>query len=280
MTRRPRRALVVVLLAAAAAAAAGRQAPPSPVDPLHRPLDEILEMYVRDGLVYYNALRLERQRLDRYVASLDVPPAVLHAWAPARQMAFWINAYNAFVLRTVIDHYPIRRRTAQYPANSIRQIPGAFETRTFRAAGRSVTLDGIEKDILSAFGDARVFLALGRGAVGGGRLRSEAYDAARLDEQLAQVAAESVRRHAIVRIDSAAGVVSLSPLFSWREPFFVASYAERAPALFAARSPIERAVLGLIDPYLVTSEREFLGQNTFRVVFHEFDWTLNDLTGR
>ena len=55
----------VVLLAALAV-----QPSPAPVDPLHRPFDEILDLYVRDGLVYYLALRNERARFDRYVQSL------------------------------------------------------------------------------------------------------------------------------------------------------------------------------------------------------------------
>ena len=42
-------------------------------------------------------------------------------------MAFWLNAYNALVLKTVVDHYPIPGASAGYPAKSIRQIPGAFE---------------------------------------------------------------------------------------------------------------------------------------------------------
>ena len=54
-----------------------------------------------------------------------------------KQLAFWINAYNAFVLRTVIDYYPINGRAAMYPRNSIRQVAGAFEKRPFRAAGRT-----------------------------------------------------------------------------------------------------------------------------------------------
>ena len=53
------------------------------------------------------------------------------------QIAFWLNAYNALVLRTVIDHYPIRAAHAEYPANSIRQIPGAFERLQHRVAGRT-----------------------------------------------------------------------------------------------------------------------------------------------
>lgn len=275
------RALSLLLVGGLCLAGLSAQEGSAPtVDPLHRPFDEMLDVYVRDGFVYYNALRLERPRFDRYVASLDVSPAVYQAWTPPRQLAFWINAYNAFVLRTVIDHYPIRGRAAEYPSNSIRQIPGAFETRTFRAAGRSVTLDGMEKEILADFGDARVFLALGRGAVGSGRLRSEAFEGTRLDEQLSQVASETVRHHTLVRIDPGEGVLSVSPIFSWRESIFALSFAERAPAGFSARSPIERAIIAIVDPHLVTSEREYLRENTFRVAFHEFDWTLNDLTDR
>ena len=257
-----------------------QQAAPPVVDPLHQPFEAVLDTYVRDGLVYYNALRLERPRFDRYVASLDVAPAMYQAWTPPRQLAFWINAYNAFVLRTVIDHYPIRGRASEYPPNSIRQIPGAFETRTFRAAGRAVTLDAIEKEILPGFADARALLALGRGAVGSTRLRSEAFDGARLDAQLSEAAAEAVTRHALVRVDQIDGVLSASPVFSWREAMFVASFADRAPATFATRSPIERAILALVDAHLVTSERDYLRRNAFRIVFHEFDWTLNDLADR
>lgn len=272
------RVWIAVLALAAGVSVAARQAPA--VDPLHRPFDEILDIFVRDGLVYYNALRLERARLDRYLASLDVSRAVYDGWAPPRQLAYWINAYNAFVLRTVIDNYPIRGRASEYPPNSIRQIPGAFETRRFRAAGREVTLDGIEREILPAFGDARAFLALGRGAVGSTRLRSEAFDQSRLDAQLSSASAEAVTRHELVRIDRLQGVLSASPIFSWREPAFVAGFAGRAPSVFATRSPIERAILAIVEPHLVTSEREYLAGNQFRVVFHDFDWTLNDLTGR
>ena len=273
-----RSSLVGVLLAHVALAA---QPVPSTVHVFHRPLDELLDVYVRDGFVYYNALRLERSKLDRYVAALSGPAAaVLTGGTPAQQMAFWINAYNALVLRTVVDHFPIRGRAAEYPVGSIRQIPGAFEKATHRVAGRVVSLDTIEKDILVPLGDARVLLALGRGAYGGGRLRSEAFDAATLETQLAAVAAESVKRAALVKIDPAGNVLSVSPVFSWREAAFVASFAARADAQFVQRSPIERAVLALIAPNLFGAEREFLEKNAFTMQFHAFDWRLNDLGSR
>lgn len=271
-------ALLMVAVLAAVPAAAPQVAAPD-TDPLHVPFEEVLDVHVRDGLVYYNALRLGRSRFDRYVASLAGIDAAVHdGWPRERQMAFWINAYNAFVLRTVIDHFPIRGRSPDYPSTSIRQIPGAFDKLTFRAAGREVTLDGIEKDILAGFGDPRVFLALGRGAVGGGRLRSEAYSAGRLEAQLAGVAAETVTRLELVRVDSQEGVLSISPIFSWREAEFSGAYADEAPAVFTGRSPLERAVLALIEPNLVPAESAFLRKNVFRMVFHDFDWRLNDLS--
>lgn len=273
------KALLVVVMSAIPLVAQDK--PPSTVDSLHRPFDEMLDIYVRDGFVYYNALRSERARLDRYIASLNGPDGTEHAKGTnAQQRAFWINAYNAFVLRTVIDHFPIRGRAAAYPANSIRQIPGAFDKVTHRAAGRAVTLDGIEKDILSALGDARVFLALGRGAAGGGRLRSEAYDASRLDDQLKAVAGESVNRKEIVRVDEGANELIVSPIFSWREEAFVASLADKAHDIFRQRSPLERAVLALIEPHLSGSEAGFLEKNAFRMTFQNFDWRLNDLSTR
>jgi len=272
--------VVLALVTVTALPLLGQDKLPS-VDPLHRPFDELLDLYVRDGFVYYNALRIDRSRLDRYVASLNSSAAAeLAKGSRDQQKAFWINAYNAFVLRTIVDHFPIRGRSPAYPSASIRQIPGAFDRAVHRAAGRTVSLDGIEKEILMPLGDARVFLALGRGAVGGGRLRSEAYDASRLEAQLQAVASESVTRDEIVRIDPVANVLSVSALFSWREDAFVASFAEKADAVFKQRSPVERAVLALIDPHLVGAEAELLEKNAFRMVFHDFDWRLNDLSTR
>jgi hypothetical protein len=73
--------------------------------------------------------------------------------------------------------------------------------------------------------------------------------------------------------------LSVNPIFSWREDAF-SKLADRAPEVYGTRSPLERAVLVLIDPLLVPNESAFLRKNTFRMTFHEFDWSLNDLTGR
>jgi hypothetical protein len=240
--------------------------------------DQLLDLYVRGGDVYYRAIKSERAKLDNYVNQLATA-SVEHA-SREEQIAFWLNAYNALVLRTVADHYPLQGKSAEYPAKSIRQIPGAFERLTHRVAGRTLTLDQIEQTILAGYHDPRLYFALGRGAVGSGRLRSEAFTAARLEEQLAEVAAECVTRAQCVSINRETGKVSVSPIFSWREKEFTAAYADKAPAAFAARSPIERAVIAFVMPNLLATEKEFIATNAFQLSYAPFDWTLNDLTGR
>ena len=242
------------------------------------PLDRILNLYVRDGLVYYRALRAERTVLDRYVRALREVPAGFDGWSTGQRIAFWLNAYNALVLRTVVAHYPIRGDSPGYPPDSIRQIPGAFEGITHTVAGRELTLDAIESSALASLGDPRVFLALGRGAVGSGRLRSEAYSAARLEEQLAAVVEEFATEPWGVALDRLADTVRVSPIFGWRREALIRAYADRGWT-DSGRSPIERAVLNLIESSLFPSERAFLAQNTFSFEYQEFDWRLNDLTG-
>ena len=271
--------LVLVLLVAAGGLAAARQAPESGVDPLHRPLEQLLDLYVRDGFVYYRALKSDRGRLDRYVASLNVPSATYDAWPREQKMAFWVNAYNAFVLQTVIDAYPIRGKAAGYPPSSIRQIPGAFEKLRHRAAGRTLTLDDIEKTILPEFKEPRLYLALGRGAVGSGRLRSEAYSGDRIAAQLDAIQAEAVTHQTLIKMDRAAGQITVTPIVGWREAEFIATYDKGGDGPMKSRSPIERAVVAFITPHLMPLEKEFVRKNEFRVQYHAFDWRLNDLTG-
>jgi hypothetical protein len=250
---------------------------PSDLEPLHVPLDRLLDLYVRDGFVYYRALKSDRSRFDRYIASLDVSTAAYDAWSREQKIAYWINAYNAFVLKTIIDNYPIRGGSKEFPVNSVRQIPGAFEKLPHRAAGRTVTLDEIDKTILAELKEPRALLALGRGSIGGGRLHSEAYASVRLDEQLKKVQSECVTRKECVTIDTQ-GTLAVTPLFGWREAQFIDTLGQEL-ASHPGRTPLERAILRLITPYVLPMEREFLAENKFKLTYQPYDWRLNDLTG-
>jgi hypothetical protein len=249
------------------------------LEALHVPFDALLESHVRDGLVYYRALQSERARLSRYVASLSAPSVASDyaSWDRNRQKAFWINAYNAFVLQMVVNNYPIKGQAQAYPSNSIRQIPGAFERTQHSAAGRNLTLDQIETTVLAEFKDPRVFLVLGRGAIGSGRLRSEAYAGKTLDRQLDQARQQFAITPRWAKVEALAGRVSISPILSWRSQAFIAEYADDAFSL-PKREPIELAVIGFLRPHLLDAEVEFIQKNSFQLTYLPFDWRLNDLT--
>ena len=254
--------------------------PAADLDSMHVPFDALLDSHVRDGLVYYNALQADRAKLNRYAASLNAPAvaAAYPSWDKNRQKAFWINAYNAFVLQTVINNYPIRGRAPGYPPNSVRQIPGAFERIPHMAAGKSVTLDQIETTILAEFDDPRVFLVLGRAALGSGRLRSEAFGEKSIERQLEQSKVQFATIPRFARVDALNGKVSISAILSWRGPAFIKEYADDAFDL-PKREPIERAVIGFLRPHLLDAEEDFIKKNTFQLAYVPFDWRLNDLTG-
>ena len=241
-------------------------------------LDRVLDLFVRDGLVYYSALRAERVVIDRFVAALAESPPGFDRWPDDDRKAFWLNAYNVLVLQTVLDNYPIRGTSSSYPANSIRQVPGAFEVRRHRVAGSEMTLDEMENGAIAEFGDPRLFLALGRGAVDSGRLRSESYSGLRLDRQLDEMVEEFVTTPRYVSLDRFGRELRISAIFGWREAEFVTAFGDRGWT-DSGRTALERAVLNVVEPNLFPSERATLADNEFTLQYHEFDWRLNDLTG-
>jgi len=116
------------------------------------------------GLVDYAGLAQDREGLDAFARSVATLDAEQYAsWTPAEQLAFWINAYNALTLQLIVDHYPIEPSDvgAGQPANSIRQIDGAWDRMTFTVMGERRTLDHIEHKIIRArFQDSRIHMAL------------------------------------------------------------------------------------------------------------------------
>jgi hypothetical protein len=240
-------------------------------------LDKVLDTYVRDGRVYYRALKSERALLDRFVQALDLPADQLAAWPTDERKAFWLNAYDALVLTTVIDAYPIRGSSTAFPRDSVRQIPGGVDRTKHRVAGVRLTLDEIEDRMTTEFADARMLLAIGRGANGGGRLRSEVFRGADLTRQLDEAVKECTTRAACVSIDLVARTLTVNPLFGWRSAAFERTFVPLAAERWSSRTPLERAIAAMIFPHMFSRERELLTADTFRLGYGQFDWSLNEL---
>lgn len=112
--------------------------------PDHLVFSAVLGEHVRGGRVDYAALQNDSARLRSYLDHLAAaaPEAVAKAERQT-QLAFWINAYNACMLKQVIEHYPIERAAFRRPAigstpgraGSVRDISGVFKRKHCRVAG-------------------------------------------------------------------------------------------------------------------------------------------------
>jgi hypothetical protein len=212
--------------------------------------------------VDYAALKRERQpALDAYLRSLEsVERSELESWPRSDQLAFWIDAYNAYTVKLVLDHHPIRS------IRSIGVLPGAAFRKTFipleRVAGRKLSLDDIEHRILrERFRDPRIHFAIVCASRSCPVLRDEAYRGRDLDSQLDDAARSFLRDPARNRYGPASRTLFLSSIFKWFRGDFEAA-AGSLPA-FVAR-------------YADEPTAEALRRGGVKIEFLDYDWSLNE----
>jgi hypothetical protein len=239
---------------------------------------KVLSRYVdAQGLVNYSGLKADRADLDRYLASFGaLEPMTFNAWNGAAKMTFWINAYNAITLRVIIDHYPIEKLPGGQnclPANSIRQIPGAWDQLRTNIMGKPVTLDEIEHDMLrKQYDDPRIHMALACGTRGAPPLRTQPYDAKRLDDQLALQARRFLSDPNKLVIVSGAQQIRVSSIFKWFAKDFVPAYETQAPP--GANLDEREAVLWFLSQHNETIR--WPAVRNWSLVFLPYDWRLNE----
>jgi len=221
--------------------------------------DRLLQRFVdADGDVDYEALQAQAD-------SVLVP--TLQQLAAARpesmsrdaRLALWINAYNAYTLKLIVDHYPV---------TSIRAIEGPTPDKTpFQrpvgvVADTMRTLDKIEHEIIrQRFEAPRIHFALVCAAKSCPRLRREAYTGPRLNAQLHDQAHQFLHSEKN-RIPTTAGTdtIALSRILKWYGSDFGDTSAARQRAW---------------APYFEGSVRDSLAQGAYEVRYLPYDWTLN-----
>lgn len=105
--------------------------------------NELLQTHVsNDGIVDYEAFKADKLKLDAYISYLEITTPE-SSWSANKQKAFWINAYNAYTIKLILENYPI---------NSIMDIKkdgkSAWKIPFAKVGGTTYTLDHIEHKIL------------------------------------------------------------------------------------------------------------------------------------
>ena len=238
----------------------------------HAQFGTVLERHVKDGRVDYDGLKRDRAPLDQYVQTLGaVSAAELAAFSREQQLAYWVNAYNAFVLTTVIDDYPISRGSLAglaFPPNSIWQISAAFKGSRFKAGGRRLSLDDLEHKIVRpTFNEPRVHMALVCAAVGCPVLRSDPYRAMVLDEQLDTQSRRYLADSAHgARLDAPKRVLYVSAIFKWFGGDFAA----------LGKGDTRRGILEFVARHSEPDRGLALREGEWKLRYLDYDWRLNE----
>ncbi len=243
-------------------------------DHQHRVWNQLLQehvVWVRGGVasqVDYEGFAEDRQTLDQYLASLSaVTEAQYQSWTRNQKLAFLINAYNAFTVQLILDHYP--------GIESIKDIGGWFgspwKQTFFELRGQKHSLDDIEQTMIRKhFKEPRIHMAVNCASIGCPALADTAYVASDLDAQLTRAVDRFLSDHSRNRYDGAARTFKVSSIFDW--------YGDD----WSADSGYPRGVRGFLVNHLARlSEGATPPRLEVRgaaIDYLDYDWTLNEVT--
>lgn len=240
----------------------------------------VLDSFVnQEGRVDYAALKQSPEDLNAYLASVaQLDRADYQSWSDTEQIAFWINAYNAYTLKAIIDNYPIQASffgQFRFPNNSIRQISGVWDELAWPVMGTPMTLDEMEHETLRKdFNEPRIHFGVNCASVGCPLLRTEPYVGERLDQQLDEQVQAYLERPLDFRLNRDEERIYLSKILDW----YGQDFLDAAPATghFDHLGETERAVMNFLYPYLDPDQQAFLREHDVDVSYISYDWSLNE----
>lgn len=219
--------------------------------------------------VRYAGFKAQRASLQATLATLSAVTAAEYAgWTKPQQLAFLVNAYNAFTIELILSRYP--------DLKSIKDLGGLFESpwkkKFFRLLGSERSLDDLEHGLIRApgvFDDPRIHVAVVCASIGCPMLRNEAFVAERLDAQLDDAMRRFLSDRQRNRFDPANGTLAVSKIFDWYQKDFEQGHRgiDSLKTLFA------RYADRLADAAAAQAE---LRAGRYKLSYLDYDWALND----
>lgn len=180
----------------------------------HERWDVLLKKYVRasDGFVDYKGFIRDSAALNEYLKILESAHPNDKNWSRAEQMAYWINAYNAYTVQLIVRNYPVESIKDIKPG--IAFVNSVWDIRFIHIQGYTYDLNNLEHNILRpVFKDARVHACINCASWSCPRLRAEAFTADRLEVQMEDAMRNFVNDPQRNRITSEKA--EISTLFKW-----------------------------------------------------------------
>jgi hypothetical protein len=211
--------------------------------PDHRIWEGVLQQYVsEDGAVNYKKLAKNDKDLNAYLKELANQPP-LDSWSRDEELAYWINAYNAFTVKLIVDNYPLK---------SIRDLNDGnpWDVKWIKLGRQTYSLNQIEHDIIRPrYNEPRIHFAVNCAAQSCPPLLNHAWTADNLEQYLEQQTQAFINNEAYNTISPKS--LELSQIFNW--------YGEDFDDVKA-----------FVDRYTTTDVKD-----SAKVSFREYNWALN-----
>ena len=230
---------------------------PDSLGPDYSLFTQVLRDYVQDGVVNYKGIKADKRFAEFIAVLMKTDPNTI---ARQNRLAFWINVYNAFTLKVVVDQYPIKSimsKTAYALGKS------NFQKKLVTINGVQYSLNDVENDIIRPMGDARIHFAINCAAKSCPPLRAEAFEPGRLDAQLEEQSRNFINNPEKNSFDFAKKEALVSKIFDWFKEDFD-KYASGVPAFISRYLPPEQG------------KQLLAAGKAFKIKHHDYNWDLNE----
>ena len=206
--------------------------------------DVFFSKYVKSGKVDYKSIKADDASLSELIGMAE--KITVTKGNQNEYQAFWINAYNLNVIKSVVENYPIKS-----PLNKA----GFFDGIKHNVGGKKITLNNMEHKMLRAVfpKESRFHFVLVCAGLGCPPIISKAYLPNTLETQLQEQTEKALNDSNFVRINK--NKVKLSQIFDWYKKDFTQG----------GKSLVE---------YVNQFRKEKLPENA-KVGYYAYDWTLN-----
>lgn len=208
--------------------------------------DAFLKQNVKNGLVNYQGIKGNSTDLDKLIQQIETQK--LAGKTALEKKAFYINAYNILVIKSVVANYPLK---------SPLDVAGFFDVKKHKIAGENLTLNDIEnKKLRAIYNDARIHFVLVCAAKGCPKIVNYAYLPEKLNVQLNIRTRFAINNSNFIRVDKSNKKVLVSEIFKWYEKDFL---SKATPNIIA---------------YLNQFRKEKIAPE-FSMDYYTYDWKLN-----
>lgn len=220
----------------------------------HAVFDSLLRQHVSDaGWVDYQGFIQDSTKFNEYLQLLRQHHPNDRNWSKNEQIAYWINAYNAFTIKLIMDHYPVAG--IKDIKNGIPFVNTVWDIKFINIEGAEYDLNNIEHGILRPkYHEPRIHFAVNCASISCPKLQRFAYTGDKLDKQLDEAARTFINDSDKNKLTPEK--IELSKILSWYWGDFKEEYDSRVE---------------LVNKYAETRVNQ-----DAEVEYLEYDWALND----